>query len=197
MAFDKGRDREEQLKAEAVQKVAAETSIPVDVLSKALAAAMKEVVEPLTAMQRRPQVPYGQHSRKTAFNPKGKESRPVKYIVFQNGYRVNPHVFFDEEIAMINSGKIKPGKYINNLVRVLILDEDGPEPQLHFAYKNERADQRMALGSLLTGPEKTGFARMCRMIIEERAAQDEQAKKNRRREIEEAMADDPLDEVNN
>jgi hypothetical protein len=75
-------------------------------------------------------------------------------------------------------------------VRVLVTDEDTEEPSLHFNYKNERADQRMALGSVLTGPEKTGFARMLRMIINEGAARAAEAKKNLRKNIEDAMADD-------
>lgn len=187
MAFDKGRDREEELKKQEVTKAAAEHNISVDVLAAALTQAMQGVMAQQPKV--RTQVPFGMHSKVTAFNPKGKANRPVKYKVYQNGYPVNPRTFFDEEIAMINSGKIKPGKYINSLVRVSITDEDTAEPALHFNYKNERADQRMALGSLLNGPEKTGFGRMCRLIITEREAFDVQAKKNLRKNIEDAMAD--------
>jgi hypothetical protein len=196
VAFDKGREREKELKEEEVQKIAAQHSIPVDVLTQALAAAMQQAMGNI----QRPRVivPFGQHSVKSAFNVKGKRERPVKYRIYQNGYWCNPRKLFDEEIALINSGKIKPGKYINGLVRVTIADEDTPEPAMHFTYKNERADQRMALGSLLTGPEKTGFARMLRLIVDERTAQDVQAKVNRRKQIQEDLADDdPLSEVTN
>jgi hypothetical protein len=191
MAFNKGRDREEELKNEEIAKVAAESSIPVDVLSKALAIAMKDALG--NQPKARVTVPFGMHSLKSAFNPKGKRDRPVKYRVYQNGYFINPRTFFDEEIALINDPRLKPGKYISGLVRVRVADEDTAEPSLHLEYKNERADQRMALGSLLTGPEKTGFARMLRMIIDERAAQDAQAKINRRKQHEDDMRDDVPD----
>ena len=193
MAFNKGKDREEEIKQEELNKAAAEANIPVNVLAEALTKAMQGVMAGQPKV--RTQVPFGMHSKATAFNPKGKANRPVKYRVFQNGYPVNPRTFFDEEIAMINSGMLKPGKYINSLVRVSITDEDTAEPALHFTYKNERADQRMALGSLLNGPDKTGFGRMCRLIITERAAMDVQAKKNLRKNIEDAMADDVAESV--
>lgn len=188
MAFNKGKDREEELKAEEIQKLAAETNVSVDVMAKALAAAMQQVIGP--RQNERINVKFGMHSVKTPFNPKGKKDRPCKYRVYQNGYWVKPRNLHDEELEMINSGQIKPGKYINSLVRVLISDEDTPEPALHFNYKNERADQRMALGTLLTGPEKTGFARMMKLIINERAAQDAQAKINRRKQHEDDMKAD-------
>jgi hypothetical protein len=186
VAFNKGKDREEELKNEAIAEAAKESSVPVDVLAKALENAMNKVM----GAQNRPRVlvPFGQHSVKTAFNPQGKKNRKVNYLVFQNGYRINPKIFTDEEIALVNSGGIKPGRYLNNVLRVVIQDADGVEPQLHFIYKNQTADQRMALGTQLTGVEKTGFARMCRLVIDERAEQDKASKRALRKQMDEAAA---------
>lgn len=160
------------------------------VTAETLAEAIVKATELASGNKRK--IPYGQDKGATTFNPEGKRDRKIRHVIYQNGYRLFEHQLTDPEIDLLNSGKIKPGLYIDKLVHVVAVDMDDTEPDLgalHFNYRNKTADQRMALGSKLGGGGgTTGFERMLRLIvteIEERAAQEKQRRKT---EIEEALA---------
>lgn len=131
-------------------------------------------------------VRHGEQTIKTPFNPKGIRNRKLKYKVFQNGIPENVKLLTDEEIALL--AQLKPGRYVENLVTVLEGVDGDAETVFHINYKNKTADQRMALGSKLTGAGKTGLERLLRMMVDEHADNERKKRLARKAEIEEALA---------
>jgi hypothetical protein len=115
----------------------------------------------------------------------------VNFIVYQNGYRLRPLKYFDEEIELINSGKIKPGLYFNKHLRISFVDEDTIEPKMMLTYKSETADQRMTFASFFVGaPGKTGLARIFNKVIAERESIELTNKEARKKQHREDFADE-------
>lgn len=79
-----------------------------------------------------------------------KQRLKLKYIFYQNGFRVGEKRLFDREIEWIN--KLEPGKFINNMVTVRKIESGNEEPDsIHLMYKNATIDQRLALNQEVHG----------------------------------------------
>lgn len=157
----------------------------VSVGASELANAIITATEQISGQRR--QIPFGQHTPKSVFNPTGRIRKLTK-VFYQNGFRMNEPTLTDKEIDLLH--QIKPGRYIDSLVTVAIDpngDDDGPA--VHIAYNCKTADQRMALGSKIGGATKghTVLERMLEMMIEEHKEQQESRKAARKAEIEEAI----------
>lgn len=99
------------------------------------------VIEAIKSLVPQQQVSFAKFTTKSSFNPTGKR-RTMKRICYQNGYRCNVKTLFDEEIALIE--RLKPGRYINNLVTVTLeRNPDGGEDKVYIHYSNSTPDQRM------------------------------------------------------
>lgn len=86
-------------------------------------------------------ISIGQYDPKNPFHPDKRTPKPqLTRHCFQNGTRMDPISMFDEEINLLNS-IVRPGRYINRLVEVIIRDEGG-DRTLELRYKNRTADQR-------------------------------------------------------
>jgi len=159
-------------------------NIPAQVLADAIVTATE-----LTSGRAR-KVPFGKQQIRSPFNPTGKRNRKLKQRVYQTGIRVNVKTLTDEEIALLNSGKIQPGRYIDRLVTVTVRDDQEGEPSLLIDYNCKTADQRMNLAAKLgRGGGKEGFENMLRLIVKEIEENAASAKARRRQEVQEAMTD--------
>lgn len=142
--------------------------------------AIREQTEALTRAMPPAKVPFSRFKTRSAFNPTGAR-RKLKYVVYQNGYRCNPKTLTDEEFALINSGKIRPGQYLSKLVTVRIEQAASEEDQdkIHIGYHNKTPDQRMMLKE-----HWRGFGDLLRKIV----AESETASARRRQHFEDAEA---------
>lgn len=160
------------------EPVASDPQVGVEALAKAITQAIGQ-----TGPRRF--IPFGQQSLVSEFNPKGLRNRKLARTVYQNGNRINVDLVYDVEIELLDA--IKPGRYIENLVRIVEGEDQDGTTAIHILYHNKTADQRMALGGKLKGEGKTGLERMLRMILAEEAAQIAAKKAIRKREVEEAL----------
>ncbi len=121
-----------------------EATTPRQAAGDALLGAIQQQTDTLTRMMPPKKVLISQFEGPTAFNPTGKRRRKLKSVVFQNGYRVNVSTLHDREIALINSGRIKPGQYINKIVTIRReVGAGGEIDKLFISYDNQTVDQRM------------------------------------------------------
>ena len=170
--------------SEGLEQQAAPRADVVSVGKTELAEAIVQASELASGQRRR--IPHGQQQIRSPFNPSGKRGRKIRpwTAVWQAGFRVSVKTLTDREIELL--AKMKPGRYIDGLVTVVVKpNPDGSE--LFINYNNKTADQRMALGSRVGAK---GFEGMLEMMLAEKTQQDKDIKAVRRREIEEAMAED-------
>lgn len=133
-------------------------------------------------------IPFGQHDARTVFNPTGKRNRTLKYKSYQNGFPEKEDTLYDEEIELLD--KLEQGNYIDNLVTVL-KTEDFDGGTININYKCKTPDQRMAIGSRITGEpgSKSGFHSMLIKIVREQEARKAALKAQRKRDVEDALND--------
>jgi soluble cytochrome b562 len=169
-------------------------SAPSVTLSAAdLASAIVKATETVSGQIRK--VPYGQHKITSAFNPTGRRDRALKGRAYQNGFRLNVKQLTDAEIELLNSGKLRSGRYLDRMVTVRIATDVEGLQAIYIDYPCKTADQRMQIGMRVGGGTRnaqgriiTGFENMLKIIIGEIDEADAAAKATRRREMTEALA---------
>lgn len=125
-----------------------ETAAPVDddapVTQQQLAKTLQGLTQAVTVMaesQPVKRVPFAKRKIRSPFNPTGNRKRKLTRRCYQNGYPMLVTRLHDEEIALLN--QVRPGLYINNLVRVTET-QNGGNIDLHIIYKNKGIDQQLA-----------------------------------------------------
>lgn len=163
----KAKEIVEPVEVEEIENDVEELKTPltsVAISTKDLAEAIVSATEQSSGVRRR--IPFGQQKIRSPFNPTGNRNRKLKKVFYQAGFRLGVKTLTDAEIDLLH--KLKPGLYIDNLVRVIERQGAGGEMEVFINYSNSTADQRMALGSRIGGnPKKTGLQRMLEMILAE------------------------------
>lgn len=114
---------------------------------------LKAVIEAVQATAPIRKVPYSKYKPVSPFNPRGIRNRKMKRVAYQNDHRINVKLLKDAEIDALDS--VKPGLYLNGMVRVEVRQGENGEPdQVRLYYKNKTHDQRMILAQELG---KRGF----------------------------------------
>lgn len=138
-------------------------NVPVNAIAE-LIQAVKDTAPPrkVSAAQREPKSPFAQGKTK-------RQRAKLKVIFYQNGYRVNPKVMFDNEIEMAN--KLVPGKYAGGLLNVTkVLSQTTDPDKVNLNYNNAKPDQRMAMMQLLQGGGLPRMLEICTKEAEARRA---------------------------
>lgn len=121
-----------------------------DPSQQAFIEALKEITKQNAEANGVRKVKFGQQSEVSPFNPTGNKKRALRRQMYVHGQPLNERTLHDEEIALLNSDKIRPGRYVEKLVTVREEEnEDGTgEKSIYIDYSNKTQNQRLAMAAL-------------------------------------------------